>query len=125
MINNGYRVEEVTNNPNFWSKDIDFIVTSPFSGEQKTFEVKFDSKINRTGNLYLEFLNAHSNNCSGWFEFCKADYLAYGDAVTEEFYVVPMPELRAAVQSMPKRVAYCGNDSAGYLVPLTAIADIT
>jgi hypothetical protein len=50
--------------------DIDFIVTSPTTGETKTFEVKWDSRINKTGNLFLEIMSKYSKGCKGWFEFC-------------------------------------------------------
>jgi hypothetical protein len=112
MIEKGYTVEDVTNNPSYWSKDIDFIVTSPTTGLTKTFEVKYDAKINKTGNLYLELASAF-NGGSGWYEICKADYLAYGDATTNTFYIIPLQELREKVKSLPKRLAQCGTDSIG------------
>ena len=124
MQQRGYHVEDVSNNPTYWSKDIDFIITSPYSGSTKTFEVKYDSKLNKTGNLYLELLNANSQNGDGWFEFCQADYVAYGDAVTDTFYIIPLLELKEKVKHMPKRLAQCGNDSIGQLVSLKSISDI-
>lgn len=80
MQNLNYEVNDVSNNPDYWYKDIDFIVTSPTSGLTKAFECKWDSRINQTGNLYLELTNVHSKGGRGWFDFCEADYLAYGDA---------------------------------------------
>lgn len=70
MIENGYKVEDVSNNSDYWSKDIDFIITSPITGAVKSFEVKYDSRINKTGNLYLELSNIHSKGGKGWFNFC-------------------------------------------------------
>jgi hypothetical protein len=70
MESRNYTVQDVSNNPDFWSKDIDFVITSPTSGEVKTFECKWDSRINRTGNLYLEITNIYSKGGKGWFEFC-------------------------------------------------------
>ena len=90
----GYEVESVTNNPDFFYKDIDFFVTSPFTGAVKSFEVKWDTRINFTNNLYLEMLNIYSKGGKGWFKFCEADYLAYGDSHTETFYIIPMEQLR-------------------------------
>lgn len=124
MQNKGYVVEDVSNDPSYWNKDIDFIITSPTTGLTKTFEVKYDSKLNKTGNLYLELANAHSQNGDGWFEFCQADYVAYGDAITNTFYIIPLLELREKVKHMPKRIAQCGNDSIGQLVSLKQISDI-
>jgi hypothetical protein len=60
----------MTTNPDYWSKDIDFIVTSPTTGDTKSFEVKFDTKISKTNNLYLELGNVHSKGGLGWYRFC-------------------------------------------------------
>jgi hypothetical protein len=32
MINKGYKVVDVSDNPEYWRKDIDFIITSPTTG---------------------------------------------------------------------------------------------
>lgn len=120
----GYKVEDVTNNSSYWNKDIDFIVTSPYTNEVKTFEVKTDTRINETGNLYLELEAIHSKGGKGWFEFCQADYLAYGDANQNFFYVIPMAELRKAAAKLPYREAKCGQDSLGQLVAIKDILNI-
>ena len=125
MQQKGYIVEDVSNNPEYWYRDIDFIVTSSTSGETKTFEVKWDSKISNTGNLYLELTSLYSKGGRGWFEFCEADYLAYGDAVTKVFYIIDMAQLRQAANNLPFRSARCGNDSIGQLVALKDIQEIT
>ena len=125
MQQKGYIVEDVTNNPEYWYRDIDFIVTSSTSGEIKTFEVKWDTKINTTGNLFLEYESLYSKGGKGWFEFCEADYLAYGDAVTKVFYIIDMEQLRQAANNLPFRSARCGNDSIGQLVALKDIQEIT
>lgn len=124
MQGKGYEIKDVSNNPDYWYKDIDFILTSPTSGLTKTFEVKWDTRISKTGNLYLEFSNRHSKDCKGWFEFCEADYLAYGNAKANKFFVIPMDQLRERLANIPKRIAFCGNDSAGYLVHISQIIDI-
>lgn len=124
MLGRNYKVEDVSNNPDYWYKDIDFILTSPTSGLTKTFEVKWDTRINRTGNLYLELTNIHSKGGKGWFEFCEADYLVYGDAAARIFYVIPLLELRERVKTLNCRCASCGYDSTGWLVKLADIADI-
>lgn len=125
MESRNYTVQDVSGDPDYWYKDIDFIVTSPTSNLTKTFEVKYDSRIHSTGNLYLELTNIHSRGGKGWFEFCEADYLVYGDAINNIFYVIPVQELREKVKMLPARSARCGYDSTGLLVSLKDIADIT
>ena len=124
MTEKGYRVVDVSGNPEYWHKDIDFIITSPNTGSVKTFEVKWDSRIGQTGNLYLELSNRHSKGGQGWFNFCQADYLAYGDANARFFYVIPMQELRKRAEQLPSRMTNCGTDSIGQLVAIKDIEDI-
>lgn len=125
MESRNYTVANVSNDERYWDKDIDFIVTSSASGLTKTFEVKWDSRINKTGNLYLEIANIHSKGGKGWFEFCQADYLAYGDAANGTFYIISLLELRERVKKLQPRQINCGFDSVGLLVSLKDISDIT
>lgn len=125
----GYDVIDVSGNPDYWYKDIDFIITSPTTGETKTFEVKWDTRINSTDNLYLERTSTFTKQPGieglGWFEWCEADYLAYGDAVSGQFYIIPVNKLRWYADNLPYRSASCGHDSTGQLVSLKDITDIT
>lgn len=127
MEGRNYIVQDVSNDPNFWNKDIDFVITSPTSGLTKTFECKYDSRIHRTGNLYLELENIFSKqwNGEGWYLHTQADYLVYGDQQINTFYIIPMKELRARVDELPQRIAHCANESTGLLVSLDDISDIT
>lgn len=124
MSSRNYEVQDVSNNPAYWYKDIDFIITSPTSGKTCTFEVKWDSRISATGNLYLELTSAHSKGGQGWYNFCQADFLVYGDAVNQVFYIIPFAALKERVAQLPNRFARCGNDSTGKLVSLLDIADL-
>lgn len=119
-----YEMQDVSDNPNYWYKDIDFIATSPKTGLTKTFEIKWDSRINSTGNLYLELTNVHSKGGKGWFEFCEADFLAYGDAAAQCFYIIPIAALRERVAQLPRRLARCGDDSTGLLIKLQDLTDL-
>lgn len=65
----GYTVKDVSNNSNYFDKDVDLIVTNP-SGVTKTIEVKADFRIADTGNLFIEYLNPRSKGGIGWFRFC-------------------------------------------------------
>jgi hypothetical protein len=124
MREKGYIIYDASLDPHYWDKDIDFVLTSPTSGLTRSVEVKWDTKINKTGNLYLELTNVFSKGGRGWFEFCEADYLAYGDAIAQVFYVIPLYELRHKIKTLPQRVVNCGDDSTGLLVSLQDIQDI-
>lgn len=126
----GYIVENTTANPEYFSKDIDFFVTNP-SGHRKSFEVKYDSRVAYTGNLYLEIWNKHSSHAQyrGWWLFCEADFLFYGDAQNSKFYVFDVKELREKLGTINTRITYCRDcygqpESKGQLVKLSDIKDI-
>ena len=38
----GFVVKDVSGNADYFSKDIDFIITNPTTGNTRTFEVKWD-----------------------------------------------------------------------------------
>ena len=124
MKDRGYEVRDVSDNPGFFYKDIDFLVTSPTSGLTKSFECKWDSRINQTHNLYLELTNIHSKDGKGWYEFCEADYIAYGDAKKRLFFIIPLAQLKERVSQLPQKITNCGLDSRGLLVSLKDIQDI-
>lgn len=124
MERKGYKVEDVSKDSAYWNRDIDFIITSPTTGAVKSFEVKFDSRIHKTNNLYLEVANAHSQSGLGYFSFCEADYLVYGDSVNNRFYIFSLLELKERVKKLPKRYAECKGDSIGLLVDLDSVKDL-
>lgn len=126
LANRGYQIIDVSDNEEYFSKDIDLIVTSPTTNSTRTFEIKWDSKISKTRNLYLETFNINSKqwNYDGWWKHCKADYLVYGDSVNQIFYIFHLGDLRERVDKLVCRKAYCGNDSEGLLVSLDSVKDL-
>lgn len=125
MIEAGYSINDVSGDPEYWTKDIDFICTNPTTGASRAFEVKWDTRIANTNNLYLELTNVHSKGGKGWFNFTQADFLAYGDAQAKKFYIIPLDKLRERVEKLPSRMTNCGQDSIGLLINLRDISDIT
>lgn len=122
MIEKGYDVVDVSNSSDYWYKDIDFIITSPTSGLTKTFECKWDSRINQTNNLFIEIANPRSKGGQGWFSFCEADFIAYGNATRRIFYMIKKKDLDDVMKNK-HRFRYCitADGAEGYLVPLDAI----
>lgn len=52
LAGGGWRVEDTTANPAYFDKDIDFIARR--DNEEITIEVKWDSRIAQTGNMFVE-----------------------------------------------------------------------
>lgn len=103
---------------------IDFIVTSPTTGLTKTFEVKWDYSMHYTNNLFLEYYNPRSIGEIGWYEFCKSNYIAYGDAINKIFYIIDFKKLVEREKSMELANARTNDGAEGLLMPLGAIEDI-
>lgn len=122
----GFVVKDVSGNADYFSKDIDFIITNPTTGNTRTFEVKWDQRIYKTGNMFLEIENPRSKqwNGQGWWLHCQADYLVYGDAVSGKFYIMKMDELRQRVEAMHLPTRCTSDLSVGMILPLDLIRDI-
>ena len=98
----GYTVEYVGDEPEYWDKDIDFILNGKLA-----VEVKWDSWINTTGNLFIETVNPRSKGG-----------LAYGDSKNNKFYMIKMQDLRDYIEDHEPEYKICGDGAEGYLVPL-------
>ena len=120
MQQRGYQVVDVSNNSQYFDKDIDVLLTSSTTGETKSFEIKWDTKLNSTGNLFIEMINPRSEGCCGWFEFIQADYLAYGDSIAKQFYIIDVEYLKDFMAKKKRIYEYkrCSDGAEGYLIPL-------
>lgn len=121
----GYSIQDVSLNPQYYFKG-DLLVTSPTTGVTKIFEVKWDTRIHKTNNLYLELSNTNSKakNGLGWFKWCEADFLAYGDAMTKKFYIIDLKALKERAKEVPYITRSCGSDSVGQIISLKQIDDL-
>ena len=115
----GHKLEYVGDEPEFWRRDIDFIIN-----DRTAVEVKWDSWINTTGNLFIETANPRSKDGKGWYLFCEADYLAYGDSRINQFYIIKMSDLRHYISTHNLELKITNDGAEGFLVSLNDISDI-
>lgn len=97
LAKDGWIVEDVTKDSYYYDKDIDFLIQK--NQQQFSIEVKWDSRIGDTGNMFIETYTDLDNCIKGWFSFCKADYLFYGDSQNQIFYVFSVSDLRQFIDS--------------------------
>lgn len=124
----GCKVTDVSNNPDYWKKDIDLIV------DGEAIEVKWDSKVYDTGNLFVEIYSDVERRKPGWYKFCEADTLAYGDAVNKYFFMFDYEGLKEHIEAHKDEyktavAADYGRDgikkySEGYLVPIETLSGL-
>lgn len=121
----GWDVLDVSGNSDFWGKDIDLVCHK--DNKTMTVEVKWDGRIADTGNLFIETVTDLDNQKQGWFQFCQADYIYYGDKWNRLFYAFRTEDLQnfIADNTLEQRKAadysYNGNVrkvSQGYIVPI-------
>ena len=119
----GIQVEDVSDNPHYWAKDIDLIATNPLTGASAAIEVKLDARINDTGNFFVEFENPRSKNSKGWLHFCEADFLYYIDSHTYITYIIKIDELRHFIAEHKSELAIKStlDGSVGFVIPLAAM----
>lgn len=119
----GYIVKDVSNSAEYWEKDIDLIVTNMETEVVTTIEVKWDYCLHKTGNLFIETINSRSKGGNGWFNFCEAKLLAYGDAINKIFYFIDVAALKDYIEKNKNnlKTGYVADGAAGYLVPLDSI----
>lgn len=124
----GYKITDVSNNPDYWYRDIDLINTT--TGE--SIEVKWDGCMSKTKNLFIEICSNIDTNADGWYLFCEADFLYYGDSRKELFYIFDFQRLKQHIEEhkadyeIKKAPDYnrYGNIkkwSKGYIVPLESL----
>ena len=123
----GIQVEDVSDNPVYWAKDIDLIATNPITGKTAAIEIKLDGRISDTGNFFIEFENPRSTNSKGWFNFCEADFLYYIDETSLLTYIIKFDELRRFITTHKRDLAIKStfDGSIGYIVPLAAMPVFT
>lgn len=92
----GWKVQDLTQCADFFSKDIDFLITR--GKDQHYIEVKWDNWIHYTGNMFIETTTDLDFNKDGWFKFCSAEFIFYGDAKQSLFYVFRLEDLKAYVR---------------------------
>ena len=97
LLDKGYQVIDVSRDQDYWTQDIDFIA---IKGEKTIrIEVKYDSWINKTNNMFVELISNVNNNTSGWIDYCKADIIFYVDAVANVAYIVKVSDIKEYLQS--------------------------
>ena len=123
----GIQVEDVSDNPYYWARDIDLIATNPSTGKMASIEVKLDARISDTENFFIEFENPRSENSKGWFSFCEADFLYYIDESSFLTYIIKFDELRRFIATHKRDLAIKStfDGSIGYIVPLAAMPIFT
>lgn len=98
----GYEVTDVSNNSDYWKKDIDLLIDD--NGTERSIEVKSDWNMSKTGNVVLENYKVYEKDKEGWFQYTEASHLAFVDMKNRIAYICRTSELRIRVASLMDEV---------------------
>lgn len=123
----GKSCQDVSDDPKYQKDDIDFIVKGK-RGKDISFEVKNDSKIAYTGNIFYESVSNVDYGTIGCFEKTKADFIVICSEQESKFYLIEANALREFVSKNKNSLRYIsrveGSNSAGYLVPKRMVQNL-
>ena len=119
----GNKMIDVSDDLQYRKYDIDFVVER--KRDTITLEVKSDYKSQETGNFFVEYQNDNNvnHNFEGWYHYSQAQFICFVQQEFHKAYIVLFDEL---VNDIEKKNSYRrarSNNSWGYLVPITNIAE--
>ena len=120
LINKGWDVEDTSSNPDYFKKDIDFLVSK--NGLDMAIEVKTEAKMNETGNMFIEDKISYSYGSKpGWRHYCEADYMWHVNPKTQIAFVYKAKDMAELIDSYVFKYRSCNDGFKmvyGYLVPI-------
>lgn len=113
-------VQDVSDNPDYFALGIDAFC------DNRSIEIKTDSTMSRTGNMFVEYARCYDNyGDKGWFETSQAEFLLYFNPISEVIYCIEMDTLREYVKDNHCSVGVCDDKYKrvmGYLVKPETVA---
>ena len=94
---NGYLVIDRRESPEYWRKDIDYTVSR--DGISFDIEVKWDYQTHDRGTMFFELLTDIQEMRIGWANYTEADFIFYGDAQGQRFYIFSVEDMRAYIKT--------------------------
>ncbi|NMA74530.1 MAG: hypothetical protein GX963_10305 [Bacteroidales bacterium] len=96
------RIEDVSDDPYYQKKDIDFLVYQK-TGKTMKVDVKYDTLIDKTGNVFIELISNDKKKTPGNFIYSKADLFLYVFAKSKRVLIIPLKEAREYIYKNLKK----------------------
>lgn len=102
LAERGWRTTDLSDSPQYQKQDIDFRAEK--NNITLTVEVKTDSVISRTGNMFIETRQNEKDGYPakaglGWYHYCKADIIFYIDSTNKRMYCFYLNSLRKYIDT--------------------------
>lgn len=110
LTSKGYEVNDVSEDPDYFAKDIDFLVMK--DGKVKSVEVKTCDWINKTDNICLERYTVCANGVKhmGWLYTSEAQWLLYYDNKNKLLHFYKMKDIREYMDKYTRNDVILRND---------------
>lgn len=121
----GLEYKDVSDVTSYQKQDIDFVVMSK-TGKEWTVEVKNDTRIAQTGNIFFETISNVHYSSNGCFNKTTADAMVIVSESEKKLYIMTTKSLKTFVEDNKDHLKFRttpGSNSAGFLVPVSALGD--
>ena len=122
-LNLPYR--DVSDLPEYQKQDVDFIVG--FGQDDVKFEVKNDTRIASTRNIFFETMSNVDYATDGCFNKTKADVMVIVSESERRLYMISSDSLKRFVEENKNGLRFIsrvpGSNSCGYLVPIARLGE--
>lgn len=117
----GHEVISVTDDKEYQKKDIDCLLEH--DGVKATLEIKSDTKMHNSGNLFFEEgFDRVSGFRKGWFNYCEADFICFYDGIADCGYMVDFRKAKEIIKAAGRKVSWFNNTDNctgyAYLLPI-------
>lgn len=115
LENRGHNVTNVSDNKEYQRKDIDLLLEH--NNRNASLEIKSDSKIHYTNNLFFEDgFDRKTGYYNGWLNYCEANYICFYDEIADLGYIVDFKQAKQILPSKARRKQWYNktDDCIGY-----------
>ena len=107
LIARGWEVEDVSNNEEYFSLDIDFLITR--NGISTSIDVKTEAAMARTGNMFIEdeIIYKDGREAKGWLHYSKAEYIWHVNPKNGVAFVYRLEDMKEYLRKAPRRWGTC------------------
>lgn len=104
LISKGFEVEDMSDVEEYQAIDTDFLIHKKGTW---TMEIKSDSRIGKTGNIFLEVGMSRSTGFyEGWFNKCESDYMCIYDTVNSIAYMLDWDKTKKYAKSNGRNISF-------------------
>lgn len=124
--NRGHQLEDLSDVKEWQEKDVDFNFKFK-DGKEALFEVKADSKLGNTGNLFFEVgFDRVTGYYAGWFSKTAAALICFVDYVNKKGYIVLLD--KDVIKENSRNITWQNRTDCclgfAYLLPITKAKEL-